>query len=115
MSSESKGGVKKLVSVSVTSTPVTETREEAVGTTEVVETAEVGKDGEESESEYQNLVQVPCICYPINFGKQSVSALFDLESEVNVVHLAFAKELGLSIRPTDVRAQENRRYHARNL
>ena len=35
-----------------------------------------------------------------------MSALFDLGSEVNVVHPAFAKELGLSIRPTDVKAQK---------
>ena len=33
-------------------------------------------------------------------------ALFDLDSEVNAVHLAFAKKLGLSIRPTDVGVQK---------
>ena len=33
-------------------------------------------------------------------------ALFDLGSEVNAVHPAFAKELGLLIRPTDVGAQK---------
>ena len=33
-------------------------------------------------------------------------ALFDLSSKVNTVYLAFAKELGLFIRPTDVRAQK---------
>ena len=53
-----------------------------------------------------NLAQVPCIRYPINFGKKSLSALFDSGSEVNAVHLAFAKELGLPIRPTDVEAQK---------
>ena len=104
MSLEPKGAVKKLVSVLATSTPVIETREKAVGTAEAVETAKAGKDGEESKSEYQNLVRVPCIHYPINFRKQSVSPLFDLESEVNAVHPAFAKELGLPIRPTDVEA-----------
>ena len=62
------------MSVSAASTPVTETREEAVGT------AKAGKDGEESESEYRNLAQVPCIRYPINFGKKSVSALLDSEA-----------------------------------
>ena len=33
-------------------------------------------------------------------------ALFDLGSEVNAVHPAFAKKLGLPIRPTDVGAQK---------
>ena len=46
MSSESEKAVKKLVLVSATSTLVTETRKDEVGT------AEAGKDGEESESEY---------------------------------------------------------------
>ena len=101
-----KKGVKKLVSVSATSTPVTETREEAFGTAKVIETAEAGKDGEESKGEYQNLARVPCIRYPINFGKQSMSALFDSGSEVNAVYPAFAMELGLPIRPTDVGAQK---------
>ena len=105
MSSESEGAVKKLVSVSTTSTPVTETREEAVETAKAVETAEAGKDGKESESEYQNLAQIPCIRYLINFEKQSVSALLDLGNKVNAVHSAFAKELSFLIRPTDVRAQ----------
>ena len=50
--------------------------------------------------------RVSYICYPINFGKKSVSALFDSGSEVNAVHPAFAKELGLPIRPTDVGAQK---------
>ena len=53
-----------------------------------------------------NLARVPCIRYPINFGKESVSTLLDLGSEVNTVHPAFVKELGLSIRPTDVEAQK---------
>ena len=34
-------------------------------------------------------------------------ALFDLGSGVNTVHLAFAKELGFPIRPTDVGVQKN--------
>ena len=106
MSSESEGAVKKLVSVSATSTPVTETKEKAVRTAEAVETAEAGNNGKESESKYQNLAQVPCICYPINFGKQSILALLDLGSKVNVVHPAFAKKLGLPIKPTDVEAQK---------
>ena len=87
MSSKSEGGVKKLVTVSATSTPVTVAREEEV-----------------DENLGANLAQVPCIRYPINFRKKSVSALLDLGSEVNAVHPAFAKELGLPIRPTDVGA-----------
>ena len=46
------------------------------------------------------------IYYLINFGKKSVSALLDSGSEVNAVYPAFAKELGLPIRPTDVGAQK---------
>ena len=61
MSSEYERAVKKLVSVSANSTPVTETREEAVRTAEVVENAEADKDGKRSKSEYQNLPQVPYI------------------------------------------------------
>ena len=107
---ESKKGVKKLVSVSVTSTPLTGTREKAVETVkairtaEVVEIAEVGKDGEESKGEYPNLARVPCIRYLITFWKKSLSmsALFDSDSEVNAIHLTFTQELGLHIRPTDV-------------
>ena len=63
--------VKKLVSVSATSMPVTETREETVETTKAIKTAKafgtakVGKDSDKSKSEYLNLVQVPCIQYPI--------------------------------------------------
>ena len=33
-------------------------------------------------------------------------ALFNLENEVNAIHPTFAKELGLSIRPIDVKAQK---------
>ena len=88
MSSESKE-VKKLVTVSATSTPVTVTREEGIG-----------------ENLGANLAQVPCICYPINCGKKSVSALLDSSNKVNAVHPVFAKELGFPIRPTDVGAQK---------
>ena len=85
MSSESEEGVKKLVTVSATFMPVIIAKEKAVG-----------------ENLGSNLARVPCIRYPINFGKKSVSALLDLGSEVNAVHPAFAKELGLLIRPTNV-------------
>ena len=33
-------------------------------------------------------------------------ALFDLGSEVNAIYPTFAKELGLSIRPTEIRVQK---------
>ena len=36
----------------------------------------------------------------------TVLALFDSSSEVNAINPTFAKELGLSIRPTDVKAQK---------
>ena len=73
------------MTILVTTTLVTIAREKTVG-----------------ENLGSNLAQVPYICYPINFGKKSVSTLLDLGSEVNVVHLTFVKELGFSIRPTDI-------------
>ena len=103
---------KKLVSVLATSTPVTETREEAVAKavkiTEAVESTEVGKDGAKSEGEYPNLVRVPCIRYPITFRKKfvSMSALIDSGSEVNAIHSTLTQKLGLPVRPTDVGAQK---------
>ena len=111
---EEETGVKKLVSVSATSTPVTGTREEAVeaaesvGTVKAVETAKVGKDNKESESKYPNLAQVPCIRYPITFRKKSMtmSALLDSGSKVNAIYPTLARKLGLSIRLTDVEAQK---------
>ena len=78
------GAAKKLVSVSATSTSVTGAREEA-------------------------LERVPCIHYPVQFkdtDRAPVQALIDSESEVNAVHPSFVKQLGLSIRPTDVGAQK---------
>ena len=89
MSSKSERGVKKLLTVSATSTPVTVAREEGVG-----------------ENLRANLARVLCIRYLINFGKKSVSALLDSGGEVNAVHPAFTKELGLSIRLTDMGAQK---------
>ena len=88
------------MSVLATSTPVTETKKEAV------EAAEVGKEGEESEGKYPNLAQVWCIRYPITFQKKSVSTLFDLGNKVNTIQSTLAQELGLSIRLTDVKAQK---------
>ena len=94
--------------------PVTRTRKETVKTTkavktaEAVETAEVGKNGNESESEYPNLAQVPCIQYPITFRKMSMpmSALFDSGSKVNAIHPTFTREPGLPIKTTNVEAQK---------
>ena len=101
------------MSVLATSKSVTGTREktvetpEAVETAKAVETAGTGKDGKKSKGEYsENLARVPCICYPINFRKKSVSALLDSGSEVNAVYPAFAKELGLPIRSIDVGVQK---------
>lgn len=59
------------------------------------------KDGENSRS---YLAQIPCIRYPINLKKKSVLMLLDLDSKINAIYLAFAKELGLLIRLTNVGA-----------
>ena len=78
------GAAKKLVSVSATSTSVTGAREEA-------------------------LERVPCIHYPVQFkdtDRAPVQALIDSGSEVNAVHPSFVKQLGFSIRPTNVGAQK---------
>lgn len=54
------------------------------------------------------LERVPCIHYPIRFRKQldNVRALIDSGSEVNAMHPALAKKLGLITRKTDVEAQK---------
>ena len=108
VSLESKKGVKKLVSVSATSTPMTKTRKEAVETAKAVDTTKIGKNSEESKGEYPNLAQIPYIWYPIIFRKKpmSMSAFLNLGSEVNAIHPTFARKLGLPIRPTDVGAQK---------
>ena len=98
--------MQKLVSVSVISTPMTETKEEGV---EAIKTARTGKDGEENKSESpENLAWVPCIRYPTTFRKKSVPvlALFDSGSEVNAIHPICAQELRLSIRLTDIGSQK---------
>ena len=106
--------VKKLVSVLATSTPVIETRAETVEATQPIKTAEaigtakVNEDGDENEGEYPNLTRIPCIRYPITFRKKSVPllALFNSGSEVNAIYPTFARELGLSIRTTNIGAQK---------
>ena len=77
--------VKKLISILTTSTLMTSTRKEAL--------------------EY-----ISSIYYPIQFKKEInktyVQALIKLGSEVNTIHPIFAKQLGLLIRPTDVKVQK---------
>ena len=68
-SEEEEARVKKLVSVSATSTSMTDAREEA-------------------------LERVPCIHYQVRFKKdadKAVQALIDSGSEVNAIHPFFAK------------------------
>ena len=77
------------MTVSTTLTPVTIAQEEKV-----------------SKNLESNLARVLYIRYPINFGEKSVLALLNSGSEVNAVYPAFAKELGLPIRPTDIGAQK---------
>ena len=55
------------------------------------------------------LERVPYIYYPVQFkdtDRAPVQALIDSGSEVNAIHPSFVKQLGLSIRPTDVGAQK---------
>ena len=56
----------------------------------------------------KTLEHVSYIYYLVQFKKNKapVQALIDLESEVNAIHLSFANQLGLPIRPTDVGAQK---------
>ena len=53
---------------------------------------------------------VPIIHNPIRFKKDAdktlVQGLINLGSEVNTIHPSFAKQLGLPIRPTDIKAQK---------
>ena len=84
MSSEEETGVKKLVSVLVTFTLVTSTRKEV-------------------------LERVSYIHYPVQFKNLSetqVQALINSRSEVNAIYPTFAKQLGLPIGPTNIRAQK---------
>ena len=64
----------------------------------------VAKEKAVDENLGSNLVQVLCICYPINFGKKSMMALLNSGSKANALYLAVAQEIGLPIRPTDIRA-----------
>ena len=79
---------KKLVSVLATSALVTEASKEAQ---EVI------------------LDRVPCIYYLVQFQKDkgvTIQALIDLDSKVNAMTLAYAKQLGLQVRKTVVKTQK---------
>ncbi len=53
----------------------------------------------------EELKWVPCIWYPVIL-KDQTEALLDSGSEVNAMSQAFAQQLGLKIRKTNVRAQK---------
>ena len=78
------------MAISATSIPVSVARKEAV---------------EDNKHLRYNLAQDLYICYSINFMHKSVLVLFESNSEVNAVHLTFTKEPDLSIRLTDIGAQ----------
>ena len=55
------------------------------------------------------LDRVPCIHYLMQFPKSkgaTIQALIDLGSEVNIMTPAYAKQLGLQVQKTDIRAQK---------
>ena len=93
--------VKKLVTVLATSMLVTVARKKAVG-----ENPGIAVEEAVDENPGSNLARVFYIRYHINFRKKSMLALFDSDSEVNTIYLTFAKELGLPIRQTEVKAQK---------
>ncbi len=51
----------------------------------------------------EELERVPCIWYPVTF-KDQTEVLLDSGSEVNAMSQAFAQQLGLKIRKTNVGA-----------
>ncbi len=53
----------------------------------------------------EELEWVPCIRYPVTF-KDQTEALLDSRSEFNAMSQAFAQQLGLKIRKTNVGAQK---------
>ena len=65
---------------------------------------------EETLEQEEALERVPCIHYSVQFKKDAskaqVQALINSGSEVNAIHLTFAKQLGLPIRPTDIGVQK---------
>ena len=91
----------------VTSTPITIAKKEAIENAKndknLRTTTGANKDGKNLRS---NLARVLCIKYPIAFRKKSVSVLFNSNSKVNVIYPTFTKELGLSIKLTNVGIQK---------
>lgn len=78
-------------------------RKKAVETIETVETIR-DKDNEGVEYPEISFIQILCIWYPITFQKESILVLFNFGNKVNAIYPIFAKELGLFIRPTNIRA-----------
>ena len=66
----------------------------------------------EASKEAQEVIvldQVPCIHYLVQFRKNNgatIQALIDSGSEVNAITPAYAKQLGLQVQKTDVKAQK---------
>ncbi len=55
----------------------------------------------------EELERVPCLWYPVTFKDQDqIEALLDSGSKVNIMSQAFAQQLGLKIRKTNVGAQK---------
>ena len=55
------------------------------------------------------LDRLPCIYSLVQFRKNkgaTIWVLIDLDSEVNAMTLAYAKQLGLQVRKTDIEAQK---------
>lgn len=77
-----------------------------VKTAETIKTARVARADEDGEYLGTKFAQVLYIWYPITFWKKSVLAFIDSNSEINIIYSIFAKELGLPIRLTDVRANK---------
>lgn len=101
--------VKKLVSILAISTLVTITKKEAVepaNTVKIAEIAGTNKDSESGEYPETKFAWVSNIWYPITFRKEFVLVLFNSSSKINTIYLIIAKQLRLSIRPTDVKAQQ---------
>lgn len=79
--------------VSTTSRPVTVARKE------VSQNVKTGENGKNRDKDLGiNLTQVSYIKYFIIYQKQSMLALLNSRSEINVIYPTFAKELGLPIR-----------------
>ena len=105
MSLKQRSRFIKLVLVLATSMPMTAAKEDVVENVKDGRNLETTtgsiEDGKNSKT---NLAQVPYIRYHNIVWKKSVLALYDLGNKVNTLYLAFAKELGLSIRPIDIGA-----------